>query len=454
MAPDEKRDSTVGAEVCAFESSLSFLELHGQGVYGLKRIPLLRPTVELRLETAGEFPPLWTVDLHRGRAIFRPACGTMEAHEVALESWLLLGEERWAVVDIRGLPPYRLTSLSPTMQSRGWPLGDGQWTMGRPGRRYNNIILDSPSVSRAHARLDVQSGRAFVLAEAEGATTAVNGSKVEAGQSRLLEHNDLLQIGDLLFRWEHNQGRPPADKGLVLGMLGGASVAVSSHPEVGLAFRNEKARDLLLWLVACRGRPLALERVLEEFWPERPDFRQRKNLSHTLRSLEPELGWSRADYDRWLDRKGEWVSLKPEAVAKCDLWDLQDALRRALAPADIPALVALHRGPLLPNARSLWVQAMREELFLGWLSLARRVPVDKKSAWLLGDTLTTCLRDGGFDESLYSEVFEVAAKHGLTGLVRVWVAELEAHLRLSGDAPSQALRDQAARIGLRSERLD
>jgi hypothetical protein len=343
------------------------------------------------------------------------------------------------------LPPYRLVSLSAALHYRIWPLDQGHWTIGRPGRRPNAVALEGSSVSRAHACLEI-ADKVELFAEAAGALTAVNGQRLEAGQRQELRPNDMIQIGDLLFRWERAETAPQQGEGtLRLGFLGRPSVVLAGAPESEVIFRNENARSLLFWLVACRGASLAVERITEEFWPERPDLRQRKNLSHILRAMQGELGWSADSFERWIDRRAETIALRPEAIEVCDLWTLQDAIRQSGPPRAMAELLSLHPGPLLPHARQRWAKALRDELFMGWLGLLNRCQPNDQELPRLGALLTACLRDGDFEEFVYLETFRLSARFGLSAMIALWLSELKDALRTMGDEPSQELLSQATR---------
>lgn len=63
-----------------------------------------------------------------------------------------------------------------------WPLGEGEYALGRPGQRENAISLDHPTVSRKHATIAWRSGHYQLLAESATNPVCVGGQRLELGQ--------------------------------------------------------------------------------------------------------------------------------------------------------------------------------------------------------------------------------------------------------------------------------
>ena len=82
-----------------------------------------------------------------------------------------------------------------------WPLPPGQHPVGRPGRRQNSINLDHPTVSREHATLFCQDSKYSLKAESATNPVWVAGVSCPPGQIVELAPGDLLEIGDLVFRF-------------------------------------------------------------------------------------------------------------------------------------------------------------------------------------------------------------------------------------------------------------
>lgn len=445
-------NSTVQADLRPLVPSLPFLELRIQGSHGSRHLPFLQNPLEFRLDSAGGAPAEWAVELTPDFCLLLHCRSqSRDPMILLLGQSLELGNERLSVVDLRTLPPYRLVSLSAELGYRVWALGDGISTIGRPGRRQNDISLAAASVSRTHARLEVREKVARLFAES-GALTAVNGQTLEIEQGYDLQPNDMLQVGDLHFRWEREERVfLHVARKLRLKALGSCSVSLGTARQDELEFRNENARNLLFWMCACRDNELPIERILDGYWPERPPLRQRKNLSHTLKALQSELGWTDEVYSQVLLRSAETVRLDNSAVEWCDIWELQDAVRRfPKHPLSLRAVLDLHPGPLMPHQRQGWVRALRGELFVAWLSMVEQCSPEPEVNPRLGDTLTRCLRDGDFEEFAYERVFGIAVTFSLEGLIAPWMADLKERLLSStGDLPSAELTKLAARMARR-----
>lgn len=445
---DSSNESTISAELRPLRAGLPFLELHGRGRFGLRRIPFLDSRIQFHPEEDREQSQCWLVEMKPDTTfLFYPESQPTRTFERLLEEPMELGGERWMVVDTRAMPGHCLAALSPELSYRTWPLGSGQWNVGRSGRRHNHIALEHKSISRLHARIKVEGEQATLTAETDGALTAVNEVPLVPNRPVSLSSQDLVQFGQLLFRWEsHKATTGPLARRLRIKTLGRAEISLEGVPTEPLRFSNDNAKSLLLRLVAARGTPVLLERLLEEYWPERPSLRQRKNLSHTLRALQAELGWTDEEYERRLERHPETLILRTDCVAWCDLWTLTDTLR---APRSARVLDALHPGAFLPNYSYSWTRSLRAELFLSWLSgLKQNKPSDLSGA-TVGESLTTTLREAEFEEDIYREVIAFAQEWQLTHLIPIWINDLEERLRhTTGDSLSPEL---AAFARLRGE---
>jgi hypothetical protein len=452
-------NSTVSADLRPLVPSVPFLELRIRGPHGSRDLPFLHNPMDFRLHHGNGAPPEWSVELSaEHRLHFQCRSQTCPLMVKLVGEEVMLGDERVTVVDLRSLPPYRLVSLSSGLGYRAWCLSDGNWTVGRPGKRHNNVVLEAASVSRTHARLEIRDKAARLVAEAEGALTALNGQRLGAGRAYDLQPNDVLQFGELLFRWEREERvlfQSP-DR-LRLKGLGMACVSLGTARQDAIELRNEKARNLLFWAASLRGAELSVERILEEYWPERPPLRQRKNLSHCLKAMQSELGWSEGTFTQLLTRSSETLRLDPSAVESFDVWSLQEALRRSPREAlDLSELLDLHPAPLLPHWEGSWVRPLRTELFLSWLAALLACSPRAELQARLGETVGGCLRDGDFEEFVYEKAFEIAARFSLHHLIRAWLSELrERTLASTGDVPSQDLQlfgeRLAGRIGTGSD---
>lgn len=90
-----------------------------------------------------------------------------------------------------------------------WELGSENILIGRKGRRLNQIVLEDPTVSRAHARLRWVQDH-FQLEQECANPTRVNGLRVARERPHTLRHHDLIQIGYQLLRFGYTSQEPAA----------------------------------------------------------------------------------------------------------------------------------------------------------------------------------------------------------------------------------------------------
>ena len=442
--------STVDAEVRPVAPNFPFLELWIQGRDGLRYLPFLENPQTFRVLVEGEHFDDWSVELNTEQRLYLSQPGKPNSRiEVLQGEELLLGLEKLVVIDRRTLLPYRLVSLSSHPGSRHWELGDGDWTIGRPGKRNNTISLPETSVSRAHARLEISGKSARIFSETDGALTAINEHRLAGGQSQALEPNDVIQIGELLFRWERQERALWASGSAIhLQGLGAQEVSLGTAKEDVIDFRNENAKSLLFWLACHRESSVSVERILEQYWPEKPLLRQRKNLSHCLKALQSELGWSENEFTDRISRHPDYLRFEPADHDSCDIWKLQDGLQKARAEgATLFELLELHPGPLLPGWDQIWVRSLRRDLFWEWLGAVAACQPDTDLKPVLASTLARCLRIGDFEEYVYERAFALASAFGLQEMILPCLSELSDRLQeTTGDEPSQQLRDLAHRL--------
>jgi predicted component of type VI protein secretion system len=77
-------------------------------------------------------------------------------------------------------------------------------TIGRgAGPKYRHVQLQSPTVSRAHARFRFEGERWKITNLSETNPTVVNGATLAPRESRLLDHGDRVELGEVVLRfWE------------------------------------------------------------------------------------------------------------------------------------------------------------------------------------------------------------------------------------------------------------
>ncbi|MFN8609082.1 MAG: FHA domain-containing serine/threonine-protein kinase [Vulcanimicrobiota bacterium] len=152
------------------------------------------------------------------------------------ESFGLLGHTVW-VVDVRNAYVGALEGLSHDYQGKVWNLSFRPYRVGRrSSSRHNDIELNDATVSRAQCTLSPEEpGDIYILSESAKSPVAVNGAALIEGQRLRLRNGDLLQLGQLQFRYrQHAQNFFPGDGGLpstigsytVVGKLGAGGMGV------------------------------------------------------------------------------------------------------------------------------------------------------------------------------------------------------------------------------------
>jgi len=148
----------------------------------------------------------------------------------------LLGHTFW-VVDIRNAYLGMLEGLSHDYAGRSWNLSFRPYRLGRRNSaRQNDIELNDPTVSRAQGTLFAEEpGDIYLLSESSKSPVAVNGNPLLEGEKQRLRNGDLVQLGQLTFRYRQlAQNLFPSDGSLpssiggytIVGKLGAGGMGV------------------------------------------------------------------------------------------------------------------------------------------------------------------------------------------------------------------------------------
>lgn len=147
---------------------------------------------------------------------------------------------------------------------------------------------------------------------------------------------------------------------------------------------SRAGRALFAYLVVHRGVRLPRERLAAEFWPDMPESRARRRLSHTLWQIQDTLA-DLADGHGYLEATGDALSFDPDVPYWIDVEEFERRIerfrpvhgsksrRRATDRRELVDAVALYRGEFLPTLYDDWVLAEQERLSqlhaeaLGWL---------------------------------------------------------------------------------------
>ena len=388
----------------------AYMELRIASRAGINRLPFSSDRIEFKVDSR-----TWACSL--AGSVVRFECEA-DSLSTTIGEEIVLDKARVRVVDRRTAPPFWLISLSPDLELRTWPIESGQTLIGRPGKRNNNIVLSHPSISRAHATIEANQGGAVLQADS-AVMTALNGTPLAPSDSRKLSTNDILQLGDFHFRWETEETTEVQTHRLAIFGLGKSRVEING---VDVVWRHEQARDLLFWMASRRDSDLPVAHVLEEYWPERPVLRQRKNLSQVLRNLENELGLPRPLFEQLVVRTSETLRLRSDAVASCDFWRLRSTTRD-----DLPSSLAEFSGVFCPTNDRPWARSVRRELMLLWLAALQDDPRSREKIARILALVGEALREIDFDDGIYRAAYRLAEALGRPEQAEVWCREAEAH---------------------------
>jgi DNA-binding SARP family transcriptional activator len=271
-----------------------------------------------------------------------------------------------SLIDARQPPLGRLEGLSEPFTGRVWTLQQQQSRVGRRGKRFNHIELNHPSISRAHASfLPDQHGRITLLAESAGSAVSANGEPLNPGDRRLVQHGDLLILGSLHFRFHGSATAQAGRKLLNVLSLGTFQAALGGSAETGTQLSGKKPRWLLAALAANWGTPKPVETLLEWLWPELPEERGRRNLSHTIGLIRAELECEPADFESLILRTPSTLGLNPERLGTHDYQEVRKLTQSRAALTSVAALeslLALYRGAYLPTCLEDWAESIRRSL--------------------------------------------------------------------------------------------
>lgn len=152
----------------------------------------------------------------------------------------LLDRSLW-LVDTRSPTLATLEGLSGEYSGKCWDLGYRPYRIGRRGStRHNDLEINHATVSRVQATLTLDPNGDFeILCETSASPVKINSQMLEPHTRRRLNNGDVLQLGELSFRYRKtlNNGAPnyfPSDGSLpdcvgkysVVGLLGSGAMGV------------------------------------------------------------------------------------------------------------------------------------------------------------------------------------------------------------------------------------
>lgn len=325
----------------------SGLELHIEGPDGHIRFPLYQEKMELEL--GGSVARLF----FQGDRLF------LDERELKAGDRFEFGNHVLSV-ETEEETLATLEGLSDPMLGRIWGVGSRPVQIGRPGKRSNQVSLDHPTVSREHARIVLTRDGFLFQTETDRAPSQLNGDTVAFGKTALLKDGDILQLGELRFRFRSRQKSAP---GLRIFSLGPFEVYVGDTKLSGSQWRHQLAAHILARLAFAAGKPVPTERLLEDFWPDEDPEVGRRRLTWNLSMVRGLLRGEAKNDQGWLVRTHHSVQLE-EGTYWHDYLELNEVLKRI---KDDPVksserAMELYRGPYLEDCYLEWAERVRTEL--------------------------------------------------------------------------------------------
>ena len=355
MSPADE-ETPMALPRLAGEFRNSGLELLVVGPKGVLRFPLCQESVRLGGSEA-DIPlgdQSTRLFFHADQLYFEDAAGR---RPVSLDQEWELGPYRMRVQPEEA-PGALLEGLSEPGLGRFWSLGRQVFLLGRPGKRSNDLCLENASLSRQHARILALPEGYLLQVETARSLTELNGQPLKLSDTAWLREGDVLQLGQVRLRFRLH-ATPPARELRIFAL--GAFEVFTSRGKLSQADWKHRMACHLLARVAAAGGLVALERLLEDFWPEKDPANARRRLTWHLCALRTQLG------DDWVVRSQYGLQLKD------GVWHDVLELDRALRMEDVARALQLYRGPYLDDCYLEWAQQLRRDLdtrFLGLLVAA------------------------------------------------------------------------------------
>lgn len=395
-------DATQPVQRKAEQSLQSSLELHIQRLDRSQTqvVPIHRSQFEYDFEDGGQlrftlvdqemrFRNLKSLPLYKDGAL-------TNAGRLEVGSSLEYGSQRIILWDT-GQPLAYLRGYSEPYSNDIWPLKEEHHPIGRAGRRNNLIQLDHPTVSREHATI-VQgpAGRFKLLAESSTNLVYLRGSVLEAGTAEELEHGDLVEIGELVFRFH----QPLTDASTIqtqsqisVESLGALQVTVGDQVLNDKAWKTQFVKWIFARLAFQWGKPVAIEQLLEELWPEADADKARNNFKFSLSTLRQMLRQHLPEdlqNTEIIHRSSSTIQLNSELLNTHDVVQIQRGLALCGERAKVPnwseiaeQTVLAYKAPFLSECYLEWAVTARQTLELQVFDLAKRLlqELEQEEQW-------------------------------------------------------------------------
>lgn len=367
------------------------LELHVRGAEGKREIvPINKSAFEYTLPAGPTLRFSYQKgvvsfkDLSRSCLIYKDGIAKTSG-QLEVGSSLEAGSYRILLWDT-GVPAAFLKGCTAPYSNDIWPLGPGDHAIGRPGKRVNAVSLDHPTVSREHARIiSREDGGYSILAEAATNPVYLRGNAVEPGVMEELRHGDLLEVGELIFRFHQPKGGSgeAAPRACIsVASLGGLTVTVAGNQIADKAWRTQYVKWLFAHLAYAWDRPLGTEGLMEELWPDSDPEKARNNFKFSLSTLRQVLRTHLPDTIQTSEvilRSSSTLQLNPDLLDRHDVVAIHRLVRGiGLASTEdenwekeVQDAVLAYRGPFLAECYLDWAADARQTLEIQVMELAK-----------------------------------------------------------------------------------
>lgn len=288
-----------------------------------------------------------------------------------------------------GVPTAFLKGYSAPYSNEVWTLGAGTHHIGRPGRRTNAIQLDHPTVSREHATVvgDAE-GKYHLLAESATNLVCLRGVTISPGQTEPLQNGDLLEVGDLVFRFHQPSEVALASQEnhlIQVQSFSGLTVKVGGALLADKGWKTQYIKWLFAHLAYQWGRPIGTEILMDQLWPDAEPEKARNNFKYSLSTLRQIL---RSHLPEELQnteivlRSSSTLQLNPDLLDDHDAIDLQRFAQGPVRTEDpswlkqAQKVILSYSGPFLPECYLDWAVSARQTLEIQLIDLARKVMTD------------------------------------------------------------------------------
>ena len=387
MDPSETRPTRIRREARPIATALELVVRSSQGV---ARHPVVRTSFCLGEDLGVEGPAIrfrfFQDILHfeapSGHGVVLLNGSPARTGRLAVGDRLAWDDSQLEVCHLQPSLRAVLEGLSDPFRGRVWSIGTAGVTLGRAGRRDNDITLEHPTVSREHATLLWGAGGAQLLNESSNSLVVVGGEVVASGTQVAVSDGALLEIGDLVFRFrmlEASSSETP--RGLLqVRSMGGLAVIVGEQALTEQEWTSMRGRCLLARLALEWGGTVGLEPLVEEMWPDQASERGRLNLNSCLFQLRKTLQTSESGPDLII-RTRQGLQLDPQCLGNHDVIDLRSALQQGFqcrrgghseqACTHFEKALQLYRGPYLEGYYWAFAERLRSRLELETLEGAR-----------------------------------------------------------------------------------